>query len=278
MLLSDIVNKVLLNETVSVNDINNAIDGHNKIIINYKSNGEDKNGGARVIEIYAYGLTKAGNPVIRAYQPYGDTTTRVPNWKFFRIDRITAWRPTGQRFDNPPKSYYKSFGEFNQDGDKSMSIVFKIAKFGDKYNNKQSPLNAPERQIYKTDTEKGMERLRQQLKNPIKLSDFKVKNGFKDIRNNTKTPDVNTPNTSAQKNNMNSGSHNAGERTDQPSDFYGKEMTMSDFNKLLSNNSGDTGQDKRQNLYKTPTEYGMERLRQQLDNPKKIDLGKIPRR
>ena len=84
------INRILLSESVSINSVNDAIDTHTRIIINYHTKGEDIATGARIIEVYAYGLTKAGNPVIRAFQPYGDTTSRVPSWKFFRLDRITA--------------------------------------------------------------------------------------------------------------------------------------------------------------------------------------------
>ena len=68
-ILRDILNEMLITEAASVNDVNSAIDNHERVIINYHTNGEDANTGARVIEVYAYGLTKAGNPVIRAFQP-----------------------------------------------------------------------------------------------------------------------------------------------------------------------------------------------------------------
>ena len=60
------LNKILLQESVSINSVNDAIDAHTRIIINYHTKGEDIATGARIIEVYAYGLTKAGNPVIRA--------------------------------------------------------------------------------------------------------------------------------------------------------------------------------------------------------------------
>ena len=81
--------------------MDSAIDKHERIIVNYHTKGEDKHTGARVIEVYAYGLTKAGNPCIRVFQPYGYSTTTVPNWKFMRLDRISAWKPTGQIFTRP---------------------------------------------------------------------------------------------------------------------------------------------------------------------------------
>lgn len=114
-------NKVL-QESASVENVTRAMDNHSKVIINYHSKGEDKNTGVRIIEPVAYGLTKSGNPVIRAYQPYGDTTSRTPSWKFFRLDRISYWEETGEKFDSVPKF---ENGELNMDGDNTMSVVIK---------------------------------------------------------------------------------------------------------------------------------------------------------
>ena len=290
MLLETIVQNILLNDGVSVNSINDAINGHNRVIINYKTNGKEEHNGARVIEVYAYGLTKAGNPVIRAFQPYGDTTTRVPSWKFFRVDRITAWKPTKQTFNEPPVSYYSQIGAFNENGDNSMSVVYKIAKFGDNKNEAPTVNQTGEKQqtnnqnaLFKTDTERKMEKLRQQLQNPIKLSDIKTKNGFKQI-NTTKTPSQSgpkqTPQDSTQTNLQKTGKQNASnnqsmqQKNGTVQKQIGDEMTMTDFNNVLSGYRTDN----KGGLYKTPTEVNMERLRQQLQNPRKIDLSKIPKR
>lgn len=137
------LNKILLQESVSINSVNDAIDTHTRIIINYHTKGENIATGARIIEVYAYGLTKAGNPVIRAFQPYGDTTSRVPSWKFFRLDRISYWKPTKQVFTEPASNYYKGLGDFNPDGDNTMSVVYKIAKFGNDNDNNEitKPIN-----------------------------------------------------------------------------------------------------------------------------------------
>lgn len=182
-LLENIYNKILLTESVDVDDVNDAIDNHKRVIINYHTRGEDNNTGARVIEVYAYGLTKAGNPVIRCFQPYGDTTSRVPSWKFFRLDRISEWQPTEQTFNRPADFYYKNLGEFNPNGDETMSIVYKIAKFGNENTLTTTQTNEPKtnQDVYKTDSEIRMERLKQQTDNPIKLSDIKVGDAFKQL-------------------------------------------------------------------------------------------------
>ena len=165
---------MLITESVSIEDVNSAIDNHERIIVNYHTNGEDKNTGARVIEVYAYGVTKAGNPCIRVFQTYGDTTTKVPNWKFMRLDRITAWKPTGQIFDRSADFYYKGLGEFNPNGDDTMSAVYKIIDFNNNssQHTQNGPLTKQSEEPNQTDTERRMQRLRQQLNNPIKLSDI----------------------------------------------------------------------------------------------------------
>ena len=187
-LLERIYNSLLLTESVGVDEVNDALDNHKRVIINYRSKGEDKNTGARVIEVYAYGLTKAGNPCIRAFQPYGDTTSRVPSWKFFRLDRIIEWKPTEQTFDRPADFYYKNLGNFNPNGDETMSVVYKVAKFGNDQTPQVSVNDDPKTKedVYKTDSETRMERLRQQLNNPIKLSDIKLGDAFKQAKETPK--------------------------------------------------------------------------------------------
>lgn len=187
-LLERIYNSLLLTESVGVDEVNNALDNHKRVIINYRSKGEDKNTGARVIEVYAYGLTKAGNPCIRAFQPYGDTTSRVPSWKFFRLDRIIEWKPTEQTFDRPADFYYKNLGNFNPNGDETMSVVYKVAKFGNDQIPQVSVNDEPKTKedVYKTDSETRMERLKQQVNNPIKLSDIKIGDAFKQAKQTPK--------------------------------------------------------------------------------------------
>ena len=117
-----LLEKILLQESASVENVTKAMDNHAMVIINYHSDGKDNNTGSRVIEPIAYGLTKAGNPVIRAFQPFGDTTTVTPGWKFFRLDRISYWEETNRHFNELPDARY---GEPNLDGDDSMSVVIK---------------------------------------------------------------------------------------------------------------------------------------------------------
>ena len=223
-LLEKIFKKLMLNESVDLKDVEDAIDNHTRIIINYHSKGEDNNTGARVIEVYAYGLTKAGNPCIRAFQPYGDTTSRVPSWKFFRLDRISEWQPTKQIFSKPADFYYKNEGDFNPNGDETMSIVYKVAKFDNNSNfltidnSKTNPKT--QNDVHKTDSENRMERLKQQTDNSIKLSDIKIGDAFKqagqETQNISKEPktqyDVHKTDTDAKKQEL-------GQQTQNPNVF-----------------------------------------------------------
>lgn len=107
--------------SISVTNINDAINNKNEIIIYYDGD-ENTSKGKRNVEVYAYGISMAGNPVIRAYQLSGDSDTIVPEWKLFRVDRISQWSVLNRRFRTPrPK--------FNPNGDKSMKSVLNIAKF-----------------------------------------------------------------------------------------------------------------------------------------------------
>lgn len=123
-LLLEIYRELFLTESVvNAQNISDIIKSRNEVTINYE--GDPEHGvapGIRTIQVYVYGLTKAGNPVIRAYQPYGDTASEVPEWKMFRLDRIKQWKPTFSIFSKPaPK--------FNPNGDKSMSVVYDIVNF-----------------------------------------------------------------------------------------------------------------------------------------------------
>ena len=82
--IKKLIKEALLMEGVAnVSDVNDAINNLTQVEIRYLSKGENVATGRRIIYPVAYGLTKAGNPVVRAFEPYGDTTSKVPAWKFF---------------------------------------------------------------------------------------------------------------------------------------------------------------------------------------------------
>ena len=282
--LSELLERAILEESAGVDDVTSAIDNHTRVIINYRSGGKDDASGPRVIEVYVYGLSKAGNPVIRAFQPYGDTTTKVPSWKMFRLDRIVEWRATEQRFSRPADEYYKWLGKFNKEGDKSMSAVFKIARFdGDDIDNealeKIAKTGSPKLngEVYKTDTERNIERAREMLKNPITLSDL---NGQKKSEPGPKlkpSAEKEKDRESEQeiyKTETERGMESLKKQLENP-----KKIDLSKFEKPQPET--DTEQETEEDdddLFKTDSERGLKKLADQLANPKKIDLSKIPKR
>lgn len=132
-LFSEIVGEILT-ESVDISTVNDAINHHYEAIITYKTDGQDNATGQRLIQPVAYGLTKSGYPVVRAFQPYGDTTTKQTAWKFFRLDRIVDWKTLKlHTFGRPPgASKEMMLGKFNENGDETMSDVYNIANFGKK--------------------------------------------------------------------------------------------------------------------------------------------------
>jgi hypothetical protein len=131
-LFGEIIQSVFLTEGIAtVSNINDAINNLTPVEIRYTPVDEKNTAtGRRIIYPVAYGLTKAGNPVVRAFEPYGDTHTKVPAWKFFLLSGLRQWRPlTKQTFKG------KKLEGFNPDGDESMSVVYNIANIEGKPKN-----------------------------------------------------------------------------------------------------------------------------------------------
>lgn len=179
-LFEQIISSVL-NEDVGVNKINDAINNTYEVKISYHSD-TDNASGQRIIQPVAYGLTKAGKPVIRAYQPFGDTQTSIPNWKLFLVSGIKFWKPLRKNKFSKPKE------DFNPEGDKSMSVVFNIANFDEtrvqKLSKQPKPIKAsgpvkkqditPKKDITVNDNPEvqKLKGLLKQLQNPKYISDL----------------------------------------------------------------------------------------------------------
>lgn len=122
----------VLNEDASPNQVKDAIKNRYKAEI-YYYDPDTKGSDRRIIEPVAYGLSKGKNPVVRAFQPMGDTRSESPEWKMFRLDRIRRWKPLKKnKFDEPPgPEYSKELQDkkYNPDGDKGMSICYVNADF-----------------------------------------------------------------------------------------------------------------------------------------------------
>ena len=122
-----------LNEAVDDETVKDAIDNKYYVSIHYNDEQDPPNVnnalGRRIIQPMAVGRTKKGNPVVRAFQLNGNSRRGAPKWKFFRMDRITSWTPMkGKQFTLPPD---ESYGRYNTQGDKSMSLFIDNAKFDD---------------------------------------------------------------------------------------------------------------------------------------------------
>lgn len=274
MLFLGLLEEKLLKESASVENVVRAMDNHNKVIINYHSKGENKNTGSRIIEPVAYGLTSAGNPVIRAFQPFGDTTTKTPGWKFFRLDRISYWEETNVSFGKIP-DYNED--ELNADGDKTMSVVIKTYNSTIKPKEIDNINNGPKtkEKIFKTKGDnslelgkRNLELIKQQqknkifkpqgdksidigkrnlelLKNPIKIdldNNKKVGNNFNMYTN--KTQDTNGPRFADQSykpitNKNISGSVENGDISQKELD-KARNQIYKDYSHELNNNEFDT--------------------------------------
>lgn len=115
---------MLITEAVSSDKVINALKNKKVITISYLTDGKKIATKNRNIEIYAYGLTKKGNEVIRCFQREGDTTTRVPHWKLMRLDRIIYWKETNETFDSEPNQRFENIAPYNSSGDNTMAVVF----------------------------------------------------------------------------------------------------------------------------------------------------------
>lgn len=119
----------ILNESVSGDQVIDAIDKRVGVLITY--DGENNNHhGVRYIEPYVYGSTMQNNPAIRAYQYYGDTKKGAPKWKLFRLDRIESWEPTDNTFELEPKARGWAAQAFNGN-DKLLPTIFKVVNLGE---------------------------------------------------------------------------------------------------------------------------------------------------
>ena len=188
----------ILTENVETGKVNDAIDRTYEVVINYNSGGDGSASGERIIQPVAYGLTKAGNPVIRAFQPYGDTKSKTPAWKFFRLDRIISWKPKYKNTFEEPPGMNNAEGTFNPNGDNSMTTVYNQAVFSNplkpqvrKTTVNVEPAKLPNGPVTKQPAEqtkyitakdnpevKKLEKLRKQLDNPRYISDIVAKNTF----------------------------------------------------------------------------------------------------
>lgn len=127
----------LIREDASVDAINNAVRNMHPVHIVYNGPSGEGNGEREIYPV-AYGLSTAGNPVVRAFQPKGATASEVPAWKFFRLDRIESWENDNSRTFNP-----EDLNGFNDKGDEQIETLYAISPIGNAVPEKQ-PEKEPE--------------------------------------------------------------------------------------------------------------------------------------
>ena len=126
--LYDIMQNVL-SESVDSNLVIDAIDNKYQVWINY-SDEENHAPGRRLIEPYVYGISKAGNPIIRAFMWKGDSFRGAPRYETLRLDRIESWKPRKKHpFVTDPRTAGANVPSYNPNGDKSMTSIIRQVQF-----------------------------------------------------------------------------------------------------------------------------------------------------
>lgn len=65
--------------------------------------------GERVIEPHAFGRSRSGDLLMRAFQISGASASGHPHdWKLFRLDKAGHIEPTGDSFDGPRPQYRRN--------------------------------------------------------------------------------------------------------------------------------------------------------------------------
>ena len=119
--------KSLILEVASIESIVDAIKKRQVVVI-YYSGDEPGGNGLRTIEPVCFGYSKAGNPVLRAWDLEGASHRAylgkkpLPSWRMFRVDKIVSFKPTAETFNQPKPGY-------NPNGGKSMTNVVINAVF-----------------------------------------------------------------------------------------------------------------------------------------------------
>ena len=87
-----------------------AIRNRRELSLSYK-------GITRVVQPHAYGVSTAGNEVLRCYQVAGSHTSDKPHvWDLMLVSDISALRETGDTFPSDAPGYRR--------GDKAMTTIY----------------------------------------------------------------------------------------------------------------------------------------------------------
>lgn len=256
----------ILFEDVDVSSIELAIKKRKPVKVNYIADDNEKETGSgwRIIQPVAYGLSKAGNPVIRAYQPFGDTKTKVPHWKLFRTDKFETWKPINKKTNIPQPP----LDEYNPNGDKSMSTVYINADYAGakqryetgglaKYNQERHAQKVAQNPYY--DLEKNIERSKR-----MPTPDYVARNVANWRRNNDMSNWLNGASAEEMSRTTDFGDNNY-VQTDRPVTKNNAELQPNQTNNVQRNK-----QQTYQNIaLNGPVNKGDEKLRQ--DNTKETE-------
>ena len=223
---------VPLNESAASNAIIQAIDGHYQVLITYVT--PDNVAVKRQIEIYAYGLSKAGNEVIRAFQIDSGKNRQHRSesgvWKLFRVDRIKSFRILKTMFkpfsDEPRKRGFLYAPWFNSESDRSMTTIYKMSDLanydGETYDNHGSyfkrDADRKRDKYYQKKAEKQQQKA-QEPTNSYSQYDSSIEKDENPSTDVMKGPIPNPSNTPAQ----------------QPQQEEPQEFDTTEFNKRLNN-------------------------------------------
>ncbi len=78
---------------------------HKKRIIQFSYSDAEGNVHQRLVEPYAYGLTKQGHEAVRCYQVGGSSESKLPTWKLFLVDRMAGLVITDKTFEGSAPGY-----------------------------------------------------------------------------------------------------------------------------------------------------------------------------
>lgn len=86
-----------------------AINNHEYLEFSY-------DGYLRKVQPAAYGVSSAGNDVLRCYQVAGGHVTPGHEWDLCKVSKITSLKATGEHFIGEPPGYKK--------GDRGMTTIY----------------------------------------------------------------------------------------------------------------------------------------------------------
>ena len=172
-----------------------AIKGMKRVRMTYYDGTKDRKGKKeRYILPVAYGLSKANNPVVRAYEYYGSSKRGLttppnnrlyPKWKMFRLDGIHGWSNERRTFNKEEiQTKLGGLQGLNTAGDKGMTEIYALSPLCSNSSdvNITKPLKIKTEPIKKTDITPEI--------NPQNTIDNSTNNQYVNKNNNLEAPET----------------------------------------------------------------------------------------